>query len=91
MPVCPSCQSSNVVVTEEVFTRKGKAYYSFLGTLWMVGSLAVFFSFEAYAEGVMVTIAGLVVLKVLSIINAGKRAKSRTKVTCLSCKQKTYL
>ena len=91
MPTCPSCQSANVVVTEEVFTRKGRAYYSFLGTIWMIGSILIFSSFDTYVEGFLVAIAGLIVIKIVSIFNAGKRAKSRTKLSCLTCKQKTYL
>ena len=87
----PSCPSSNVVVTEEVYTRKGQAYYSFVGTVWMIGSIVLFFSFEAFVEGILVTFAGLVMLKIFRIINAGKRAQSRTKLSCLTCKQKTYL
>ena len=66
MLIFPSCQSSNVVVTEEVFTRKGRAYYSFLGTIWMIGSMILFFSFEAFVEGILVTLAGRVMLNIFA-------------------------
>jgi ABC-type antimicrobial peptide transport system permease subunit len=91
MAQCPSCQSTNVVITEEVFTRKGRGYYRFLQTIATIGILMVFFAFEAYSQGLFIAILANIIIGILSIINASKRSSSRTKVTCLICKKKHYI
>jgi hypothetical protein len=91
MAQCSHCQSNNVVVTEEVFTRKGRGYYRFLQTITTFGILILFFAYEAYANGIFFAILANVVIAILSLINASKRASSRTKLTCLSCKRKQYI
>jgi hypothetical protein len=91
MAQCPTCQSSNVVVTEEVFTRKGRGYYRFLQTITTLGILLSFFAFEAYVQGFLIAILANIVIAIFSILNASKRASSRTKLTCLTCKKKHYI
>jgi hypothetical protein len=87
MPQCPSCQSTNVIVTEEVYTRKGRAYYRFWQTV------VVFFGYAMndFALGFFLALGGGLTVSVFSLINASKKSVSKTKVSCLSYKQKTLL
>jgi len=91
MAQCPKCQSSNVAVTEEVYTRKGRAYYRFLQVVLSFVIILFFFSIEEYATGFLSAIGVSIIIWVLSLINASKRATSRTKLSCLLCKHKTYI
>jgi hypothetical protein len=91
MAQCPSCQSENVVVTEEVFTRKGRAYYRFIQTVLVLAIMGISVALNEPLTGFLVAIFVSVILSVLSVVNAGKRALSKTKLSCLNCKTKTYL
>jgi predicted nucleic-acid-binding Zn-ribbon protein len=91
MAQCPKCQSSNVAVTEEVYTRKGRAYYRFLQVVFTLLILIFFFSNQEYATGFVSVIGVNIIIWVLSLINASKRATSKTKISCLECKYKTYI
>jgi hypothetical protein len=91
MAQCPKCQSPNVVVTEEVYTRKGRAYYRFLQFVFSFALLIFFFSIEEYATGLLSAFGVTIIIWVLSFINSSKRATSRTKLSCLVCHSKTYL
>jgi hypothetical protein len=91
MPQCPSCQSTNVIITEEVYTRKGRAYYRFLQTV-VVFTLFLFgYAMNDFALGFFLALGGGLTVSIFSLINASKKSVSRTKVSCLSCKQKTLL
>ena len=91
MAQCPRCQSTNVVVTEEVFTRKGRAYYRF----WQTVVVVVFVLFGTVigdlALGFFLGLAGGILVGIFSLINSGKKATSRTKISCIACKEKTYI
>ena len=91
MPSCPHCQSSNVVVTEEVYTRKGRLYYRFWQGVFVFVSIYIGFLVEQLAYGFLAAIAISLVIKVFSLINASKRSRSRTKIICLTCNRKQYL
>lgn len=91
MAQCPHCQSSNVVVTEEVYTRKGRGYYSFIQTIVIIGMLIFGFSINDVGLGFLLALGGAIMVSIFSLINASKKANSRTKLHCLSCKTKTYL
>ena len=91
MAHCPQCQSTNVVVTEEVFTRKGSGYYRFLQTVVVIGFVFFGFIIKDLGLGFILAITGGIFVSVLSLFNAGKKAYSRTKLSCLTCKTKTYL
>jgi hypothetical protein len=91
MAQCPTCQSTNVVVTEEVYTRKGRAFYRFWQTIIIVVILLVGFAMEAYAFAFIAAIIGGLSVNVFSLINASKQSTSRTKLSCLACKTKVYL
>jgi hypothetical protein len=91
MAQCPSCKSNNTVVTEEVYTRKGKSFYRFWQTIIVIGFIWFGFASNQIALGFGLAITGGVIVNVFSLINAGKQSSSRTKLTCLNCKVKTYL
>lgn len=91
MAHCPQCQSTNVVVTEEVFTRKGSGYYRFLQTVVFIGFIVFGFIIQDIGLGFILAIAGGILVSVLSLFNATKKATSRTKLSCLQCRAKTYL
>ena len=91
MAHCPQCQSSNVVVTEEVYTRKGRAYYSFIQTIVIIGMVLFGFAIDNIGLGFIFALGGAILVSIFSLINAGKKANSRTKLSCLTCKTKTYL
>jgi hypothetical protein len=91
MPQCPSCQSTNVIVTEEVYTRKGRAYYRFWQTVVVITLFLVGYAMNDFALGFFLALGGGLTVSVFSLINASKKSVSRTKVSCLGCKEKTYL
>jgi hypothetical protein len=91
MPQCPSCQSTNVIITEEVYTRKGRAYYRFWQTIIVITLFLLGFAMNDLALGFFLALGGGLTVSVFSLINASKKSVSRTKVNCLSCKQKTFL
>ncbi len=91
MAKCPSCHSHNVVVTEEVYTRKGRGYYRFLQTLTFFLIIGIAIALEELATGILIAIGSSLLIGVMSLFNAAKRAKSRTKITCLACHNKQYL
>ena len=91
MAQCPRCQSSNVVVSEEVFTRKGSSYYRFWQTIVVVVMVMFGFATGDLALGFFLALGGGLLVGVFSLINAGKKATSRTKISCITCKEKTYL
>jgi len=91
MAQCPHCQSANVVVTEEVFTRKGRGFYSFMQTLVVVTMMLLGFTINNLGLGLMLALGGAIFVSIFSLINAAKKANSRTKLSCLNCKTKTYL
>jgi hypothetical protein len=91
MPQCPSCHSTNVIVTEEVYTRKGRAYYRFLQTVVVFTLFLIGYAMNEFALGFFLALGGGLIVGVFSLINATKKSVSRTKVSCLSCKQKTLL
>jgi len=91
MAQCPACQSSNVVMTEEVFTRKGRAYYRFIQTVVVIVIIAVSFALNEFATGILLALGAGIIVSIFSLINASKKSVSRTKVICLRCKQKHYL
>ncbi len=91
MATCPKCQSDNVVVTEEVFTRKGKAFYRFWQTIIVIFFVLFGFASQNIGLGFILAIVGGLTVNVFSLINAGKQSSSKTKMTCLSCKEKTYI
>jgi hypothetical protein len=91
MPQCPSCQSTNVIITEEVYTRKGRAYYRFWQTIIVITLFLLGFAMNDLALGFFLALGGGFTVSVFSLINASKKSVSRTKVNCLNCKQKTFL
>jgi hypothetical protein len=91
MAQCPSCHSRNVVVTEEVYTRKGRGYYRFLQTLTFIVIIGISVALEQLTTGILIAIGSSLIIGVMSLFNAAKRAKSRTKITCLACRTKQYL
>jgi hypothetical protein len=91
MPQCPSCHSTNVIVTEEVYTRKGRAYYRFWQTIIVITLFLLGFAMNDLALGFFLALGGGLTVNVFSLINASKKSVSRTKVNCLNCKQKTFL
>jgi hypothetical protein len=91
MPQCPSCQSTNVIITEEVYTRKGRAYYRFWQTIIVITLFLLGFAMNDLALGFFLALGGGLTVSVFSLINASKKSVSRTKVNCLNCKQKTFL
>jgi hypothetical protein len=91
MPQCPSCQSTNVIVTEEVYTRKGRAYYRFWQTVVVITLFIFGYAMNDFALGFFLALGGGLTVSVFSLINASKKSVSRPKVSCLSCKQKTLL
>jgi transposase-like protein len=91
MPQCPSCHSTNVIVTEEVYTRKGRAFYNFWQTVVIISMILLGYAMNNLALGFMLALGGAVIVSIFSLINASKKSVSRTKVSCLSCKQKTLL
>jgi hypothetical protein len=91
MAQCPSCQSTNVIVTEEVYTRKGRAYYRFWQTVVVITLFLVGYAMNDFALGFFLALGGGLTVSVFSLINASKKSVSRTKVSCLGCKEKTYL
>jgi hypothetical protein len=91
MPQCPSCHSTNVIVTEEVYTRKGRAYYRFWQTIIVITLFLLGFAMNDLALGFFLALGGGLTVSVFSLINASKKSVSRTKVNCLNCKQKTFL
>ncbi len=91
MAQCPRCQSTNVVVSEEVFTRKGKVYYRFWQTVVVVLMVMFGVAIGDFALGFFLGLGGGLLVGVFSLINAGKKATSRTKISCINCKEKTYL
>jgi gas vesicle protein len=44
-----------------------------------------------FALGFLGALTGGVIVSIFSLINASKKSNSRTKISCLSCKEKTYL
>jgi hypothetical protein len=91
MAQCPSCKSNNTVVTEEVYTRKGKSFYRFWQTIIVIGFIWFGFASNQPVLGIGLALVGGIIVNVFSLINSGKRASSKTKLTCLDCKTKTYL
>jgi hypothetical protein len=43
------------------------------------------------STGIFLGLGGGLLVGVLSLINAGKKATSRTKISCITCKEKTYI
>jgi hypothetical protein len=91
MPQCPSCQSTNVIVTEEVYTRKGRAYYRFWQTIVVITLVIFGFAINEFFIGIFLAIGGGLTVSVFSLINASRKSVSRTKISCLLCRQKTFL
>ncbi len=91
MAQCPQCSSTNVVVTEEVYTRKGNAYYRFWQFIIVVAMVLLGGAIENYGLGILLAIGGSILVGVFALINSGKKATSGTKLFCLVCKVKTYL
>ncbi len=91
MAQCPHCQSSNVVVTEEVFTRKGSGFYRFWQTIVVIGFVLFGFAINDWGLGFMLAIGGGILVSIFSLVNASKKATSKTKLSCLNCKEKTYI
>jgi hypothetical protein len=91
MAQCPHCQSSNVVVTEEVFTRKGSGFYRFWQTIVVIVLMLLGVALNDFALGFMLALGGGILVSIFSLVNASKKATSKTKLSCLNCKEKTYL
>lgn len=91
MAQCPKCQSSNVVVTEEVYVRKGRAYYRFWQFIVVATIVFIGVTTGEIGLGILGALIGGVIVSIFSLINASKKSNSRTKISCLSCKEKTYL
>jgi hypothetical protein len=91
MAQCPSCQSTNVVVTEEIFTRKGRLYYRFWQTIWVFFFIGGGFVIEQIAYGFLAAFLSAIIVAIFSLVNASRRATSKTKLTCVTCKRVTYL
>jgi uncharacterized membrane protein len=91
MAQCPKCQSTNVVVTEEIYVRKGRAYYRFWQFVVVVTIMLIGIAIGEFALGFLGALTGGVIVSIFSLINASKKSNSRTKISCLSCKEKTYL
>ena len=91
MPQCPSCQSANVIITEEVYTRKGRAYYRFWQMIVVITLIVFGFAINDFILGFILALIGAIIVSVFSLINASKKTVSKTKVNCLNCKQKTFL
>jgi hypothetical protein len=91
MAQCPHCQSSNVVVTEEVFTRKGSGFYRFWQTIVVIVLMLLGVALNDFALGFMLAFGGAILVSIFSLVNASKKATSKTKLSCLNCKEKTYL
>lgn len=91
MAQCPRCQSTNVVVTEEVFTRKGRAYYRFWQTVVVVVMVMFGMAIGDFSTGIFLGLGGGLLVGFFSLINSGKKATSRTKISCVACKEKTYI
>jgi hypothetical protein len=91
MAQCPHCQLSNVVVTEEVFTRKGSVFYRFWQTIVVIGFVLFGFAINDWGLGFMLAIGGGILVSIFSLVNASKKATSKTKLSCLNCKEKTYI
>jgi hypothetical protein len=85
MVQCPRRQSTNVVVTEEVFTRKGKVYYRFWQTVIVVLMVMFGVAIGDLALGFFLALGGGLLVEVFSLINAGKKATSRTKIRGSAC------
>ena len=91
MPQCPSCQSANVIITEEVYTRKGRAYYRFWQMIVVITLIVFGFAINDFILGFILTLIGAIIVSVFPLINASKKSVSRVKVNCLNYKQKTFL
>jgi len=91
MTQCPRCLSTNIVVTEEVFTRKGRLYYRFWQTVIVVMMVMFGVAIGDLALGFFLGLGGGLLVGIFSLINSGKKATSRTKISCISCKEKTYI
>ena len=91
MATCPQCQSNNVVITEEVFTRKGRVYYRFLQTILVVLIMVIGFVLNELLTAFFIALLASVIIGIFSLVNASKRAISKTKLVCLSCQHKRYL
>jgi ABC-type nitrate/sulfonate/bicarbonate transport system permease component len=91
MAQCPHCHSTNVVVTEEVFTRKGRAFYRFWQTIVVIIFIAFGFTIGELFLGFFLGLGGGILVGIFSLVNAGKKSTSRTKLSCINCKEKTYL
>ena len=91
MAQCPTCQSSNTIATEEVFTRKGRAYYRFWQTIWVFFFIGGGFVIEQIAYGFLAAFISAILVAIFSLVNASRRTTSKTKLTCISCKHVTYL
>lgn len=91
MAQCPTCHSSNVVITEEVYTRKGRGYYRFLQSIFIFIIMIPAVALEQIPTGFLLAIGTSIFIWFLSLMNATRRAKSKTKITCLSCRAKHYL
>jgi hypothetical protein len=91
MAQCPRCQSTNVVVTEEVFTRKGRAFYRFWQTIVVIVFVSFGLAIGDFFLGFFLALGGGILVGIFSLVNAGKKSTSRTKLSCIDCKEKTYL
>ena len=91
MAQCPKCQSTNVVVTEEVYVRKGRAYYRFWQFIVVASIMLIGIAVGDIILGFFGALIGGVIVSIFSLINASKKSSSRTKISCLACKEKTYL
>ena len=91
MAQCPRCQSTNVVVTEEIFTRKGRVYYRFWQTVVVVVMVMFGMTIGDVSTGIFLGLGGGLLVGIFSLINSGKKATSRTKISCVACKEKTYI
>jgi hypothetical protein len=91
MAHCPNCQSSNIVVTEEVYTRKSRLYYRFLQTISIIIIMIISVILNEIIVGFLLSFGVALAIYVLALINASKKSSSRTKISCLDCKKKAYL
>jgi hypothetical protein len=89
MAQCPRCQSTNVVVTEEVITRKESVYYRFWQTVVVMVMIGM--AIGNFSTGIFLGLGGELLVGFLSLINAGKKTTSRTKISCITCKEKAYI
>ena len=77
MAQCPRCQSTNVVVTEEVITRKESVYYRFWQTVVVMVMIGM--AIGNFSTGIFLGLGGELLVGFLSLINAGKKSNVKNK------------